>query len=82
MKAQIIQIGNSQGIRIPKLMLEEACLSSEVELRLQPDGILIKSASQPRSGWEEAFRELAENDDNELIDTPPAGDFEKREWKW
>ncbi|HMT07319.1 MAG TPA: AbrB/MazE/SpoVT family DNA-binding domain-containing protein [Pyrinomonadaceae bacterium] len=82
MKAQIIQIGNSQGIRIPKLMLEEARISSEVELRLQPDGILIKSASQPRSDWDEAFRELADNDDNELIETPSAGDFEKKEWKW
>lgn len=82
MKAQIIQIGNSQGIRIPKLMLEEARISNEVELRLQPDGILIRSASQPRTGWDEAFRELAENDDNELIETPSAGDFEKKEWKW
>lgn len=82
MKAQIIQIGNSQGIRIPKLMLEEARISNEVELRLHPDGILIRSASQPRSGWEESFRELAENDDNELIETPSASDFEQREWKW
>lgn len=82
MKAQIIQIGNSQGIRIPKLMLEEARISNEVELRLQPDGILIRSASQARTGWDQAFRELAENDDNELIETPSAGDFEKKEWKW
>jgi len=82
MKAQIIQIGNSQGIRIPKLMLEEARITSEVELRLQPDGILIRNASQPRAGWEEAIIEAAENDDNELIETPSASDFEKKEWKW
>lgn len=82
MKAQIIQIGNSQGIRIPKLMLEEARISNEVELRLQPDGILIRSASQPRSGWNDAFRELSENDDNELIEAPETTDFDKKEWKW
>lgn len=63
-------------------MLEEARISNEVELRLQPDGILIRSASQPRSGWNDAFRELSENDDNELIEAPETTDFDKKEWKW
>ena len=40
MKAQIIQIGNSQGIRIPKMMLEETRLSAEVELEAHPEGLL------------------------------------------
>jgi antitoxin MazE len=35
MKAQIIQIGNSQGVRIPKVMLEEARLAGEVELEIR-----------------------------------------------
>lgn len=33
MKARIVQIGNSRGIRLPKLLLEEAQLSDEVELQ-------------------------------------------------
>ncbi len=41
MKAQIIQIGNSQGIRIPKALLEETKISGEIELEVHPEGILI-----------------------------------------
>ena len=44
MKAQIIQIGNSQGIRIPKVLLEDSRIKSEVDLELHPDGILIRNA--------------------------------------
>ncbi len=52
MKAQIIQIGNSQGIRIPKMMLEETKLTGEVELEVHPDGLLIRSAQKPRGNWD------------------------------
>lgn len=33
-KARIVQVGNSRGIRLPKALLEEAQLSDEVECRL------------------------------------------------
>ena len=49
MKAQIIQIGNSQGIRIPKALLEETRISGEIELEVHPEGILIKNIKKPRS---------------------------------
>jgi antitoxin MazE len=32
-KARIVAIGNSQGIRIPKPLLEQAGLTGDVELR-------------------------------------------------
>lgn len=82
MKAQIIQIGNSQGIRIPKALLEESRISGEVDLELHPDGILIKNTLQPRAGWDEAFRRMAENEDDELLDETPRTDFDKKEWQW
>ena len=81
MKSQIIQIGNSQGIRIPKVLLEESRVSGEVDLELHPDGILIRKAQRPRDGWAEAFRAMAENDDDEFA-TPPDAEFEKKEWQW
>lgn len=82
MKAQIIQIGNSQGIRIPKALLEDSRITGEVDLELHPDGILIRNAQKPRSGWDEAFKAMAENDDDELAAVDPATDFEKKEWQW
>jgi antitoxin MazE len=41
MRATIIQIGNSRGIRIPKVMLEESGLEKDVEIKLTPGGLKI-----------------------------------------
>ncbi|MBP6002576.1 MAG: AbrB/MazE/SpoVT family DNA-binding domain-containing protein [Pyrinomonadaceae bacterium] len=82
MKTQIIQIGNSQGIRIPKVLLEESRITGEVDLELHPDGILIRNAQKPRAGWDEAFKAMAENEDDEMMDGATPTAFEKREWQW
>ena len=82
MKAQIIQIGNSQGIRIPKVLLEDSRIKSDVDLELPPEGILIRNAQQPRAGWDEEFKSMAENEDDELTSDASSTDFEKKEWQW
>ncbi len=82
MKAQIIQIGNSQGIRIPKALLEDSRITGEVDLELHPEGILIRNAQKPRAGWEQAFMTMAENEDDEMLDKYALTEFEKKEWKW
>ena len=40
-KTRIVKIGNSQGIRIPKLLLEQSNLGEEVELELEQDQIIV-----------------------------------------
>ena len=81
MKTQIIQIGNSQGIRIPKALLEESGIAGDVNLELTPDGILIRNISKPRSGWAAVFQVISEQDDDiASIDAPTS--FEKKEWQW
>ncbi len=82
MKAQIIQIGNSQGIRIPKMMLEDTGISGEVELQVLPEGILIRNIKKPRGDWDATFEELAETDDDQPVDQARAGGFERKEWQW
>ena len=82
MKTQIIQIGNSQGVRIPKVLLADSGITSEVDLELHPDGILIRNAQMPRAGWDKAFKTMAENDEDELAGSGAATEFEKREWQW
>lgn len=82
MKTQIIQIGNSQGIRIPKILLEESRITGDVDLELHADGILIRNAQKPRAGWDEAFKSMAENEDDELPDDASVTKFEKKEWQW
>lgn len=82
MKAQIIQIGNSQGIRIPKMMLEESGISGDVELKVLAEGILIRNISKPRSNWDDAFRSLAEQDEDLPLDSGSSTVFESKEWQW
>lgn len=82
MKANIVTIGNSQGIRIPKILLDQSGLSGEVELEVCDEGILIRSAKKPRGGWNESFRQMAENNDDELIDEFNQTNYAKERWRW
>ncbi len=46
MKASIISIGNSKGIRIPKFMLLESGLGRDVELYVNPGEVRITPAKK------------------------------------
>ena len=82
MRTRIVRIGNSQGIRIPKMMLEETQLSGEVELQVHPDGLLIRSVTKPRGMWDAEFRALHDADDDQPLHAEPATRFESKEWRW
>lgn len=82
MKTQIIQIGNSQGVRIPKVLLEESKISGDVDLELTDDGILIRNIQKPRKNWDSIFAALAENDDESTTVFETPSKFEKKEWQW
>jgi antitoxin MazE len=82
MKAHLVRIGNSRGIRLPKPLIEEAGLSDEVELRVRAGAIVITSASQPRAGWATAAaRGHALGDDAPLM-TGQTSRFDSEEWEW
>lgn len=73
MKTQIIAIGNSKGVRIPKALLEQLKFEKTVEFEILPDGLLLRPVSekeerQPRAGWDKMFQAAlasGENDDSE-----------------
>ena len=53
--AKIIQIGNSQGIRIPKPIIAIAKLEDkELEFVVMDSGLLITPQKKVRIGWENA----------------------------
>lgn len=83
-KTRIVKIGNSQGIRIPKLLLEQANLGEEVELELQQDQIVVRPAYHVRHRWEEAFKAMAERSDDELLDgvVLVSTVWDEEEWEW
>ena len=67
MKARLVQIGNSRGIRLPKTILAEAHLEDEVELKAEPGCILIRSARRPRAGWAEAAQQMRKVSDAKIV---------------
>lgn len=84
MKTRIVRIGNSQGVRIPKLLIERSNLSEEVEMTAQDDQIIIRSARQPRADWEDSFRRMAAHGDDEPLDgdLPAQTSWDADEWRW
>ncbi|WP_341327241.1 AbrB/MazE/SpoVT family DNA-binding domain-containing protein [Methylotuvimicrobium sp. KM2] len=73
---QLIRIGNSQGIRIPKPLIEQANLEGkELKLQLVKGGLLITPENGVREGWKEAIEQTIlaqgqESLDNEWLDLP------------
>jgi antitoxin MazE len=84
MKARIIRIGNSQGVRIPKVMIEQSRLGEEVELDVEGDSIIIRPVRITRDGWDEAFAHMAEAGDDRLLDEPLRllTSWDEDEWQW
>ena len=84
MRARIVKIGNSQGIRLPKPIIEQAGISEDVDIVVENEKIIIRPVSKPRSGWDEAFRKMVENDDDLLIDSeqPISPSWDETEWHW
>lgn len=81
-RTRIIKIGNSQGIRIPKVLLEQSGIYAEVEIEVQGDSITIRRAPQLRMEWDEAFALMAEQHDDVLLDDANTTDWDRVEWEW
>lgn len=83
MKASVISIGNSKGVRIPMVMLKECNIETQVELVREKDKIIIKPIkSKPRDGWEKAFRMMHDRkEDTLLLDEKVDAELEGWEWK-
>jgi antitoxin MazE len=75
---------NSQGIRIPKLYLQQTGLSEEVELDVKDNEIVIRCVRQPRPCRAEAFRAMAERADDRLLDEElrNQSSWDESEWQW
>ncbi|MFK7845591.1 MAG: AbrB/MazE/SpoVT family DNA-binding domain-containing protein [Rhodothermales bacterium] len=82
-RARIVSIGNSQGVRIPKLLLEQTGIQGEVELEVLEDRIIIHALRNARKDWEQAFQEMASNSDDILLDEDSvASTWDEQEWIW
>lgn len=80
-RTRIVKIGNSQGILIPKPLLEQSGIGEEVEIEVQDGHLILRAASRSRANWEEQFAAIAQQDDG-LLDEVTATEWDDREWEW
>ncbi len=81
-KAPLVKIGNSRGIRIPKVIIDQVGLGDEVEIDVQRDRLVIRPTARPRYGWDEQFEAMAQHGDDQLLDAPMPTRWDRSEWKW
>jgi antitoxin MazE len=81
-KTRIVRIGNSRGIRVPKILLDQADLPEEVELRAEPGRLVVSAAARPRAGWAAKARAMHQRGDDVPLDAGTATRFEDAEWRW
>ena len=76
----LVPIGNSRGIRFPKLVLDKFLVKDKMNMEVTDKGIFLTPITEsPRSGWAEAFSSMHKNHEDALDEIPDSGDFE---WEW
>ncbi len=81
-KTRIVKIGNSRGIRVPKVLLDQAQLPDEVELHAEPGRLVIQATRRARAGWAKAARAMRSRAQDDLLEAPTATRFDREEWEW
>jgi antitoxin MazE len=82
MITKVRRLGNSRGIIIPKPMLKLAGLEDTAEIALERGAIVLRKPRQnPRQGWAEASRKLAELGDDKLV-WPEFGNRDDGDLQW
>ena len=84
MRARVVKIGNSQGIRIPKPLLEQTGIRDDVELEVEKNQIIIRPVANPRADWDDVFKSMADKGDDTLIagDENISHSWDEEEWQW
>lgn len=83
--ATLIRIGNSQGLRIPKAIIEQAQLDQkELEFKVLDEGLLIKPARKQRQGWQQQFEKFIKSGEEDTMDREWLDDslINDEDWEW
>lgn len=83
MKSRVIKIGNSQGFRIPKPILDQTGIIDDVEIEVEKNQIIIRPIKTIREGWDAAFKSMGEKGDDEpVFDDAMSHSWDDDEWQW
>lgn len=83
MRSTVRNIGNSKGVILPQNLLKQCFIEEEVIIEVKNNSIVITPASEnKRKGWAEAFREMAKNNDDQLVIPDMFQDEDLTDWTW
>ena len=79
---KLVSIGNSKGIRIPKVLLQKYCFGDTLLLEETEQGLLLRKKNDPKISWEETYRAMAAEEEDwsdfdiTLLDGLEGADFD------
>jgi antitoxin MazE len=82
MEVPIIHIGNSKGILLSKTIREKYGFVDKIEITMKENHLELKPVVPPRQGWDEAFKEMHERDEDVLLDQDILDDDLIEDWEW
>ncbi len=86
METSLVKIGNSQGIIIPKRILNKFGSTKTFDIQ-EKDGCLLfvpLQKEKPRENWAKLFAQAQKNEVNEELDSFEniSNEFDNTEWTW
>ena len=83
MRAKLIRIGNSRGMRLPKPILEASGITDEVDLTVE-DGrvVLLRPPKHPREGWAAAIEAIGGDEEDWSDWDNASGETLEEDWTW
>ena len=84
MHVELIRIGNSRGIRIPKSVIDQCGFGASVDLKIEEGRVILARDRKPREGWKEAVLAARGTipSDELLLEDIPEQEFDHDEWTW
>ena len=82
MLVNLIQIGNSKGIRLPKAVLEALNVEKELDLEVKDRILIVKPIhNNPRKGWEDKLKTMHNRGEDKLLINDMM-DADTMDWDW
>lgn len=83
MKVNLIAIGNSKGVRLPRSVIKECGFGEQIEMRVEDGVVVLAPARGTREGWDAAFERMAAaEDDSPFLPDSLGHEWDREEWEW
>ncbi len=83
MKVNLVSIGNSKGVRIPRSIIKACGFGDQLEMRVSEGVVVLAPVRDVREGWNTAFEKMAAaGEDALLVPEGMAHEWDQAEWEW